>query len=234
VCAPRSFRPRLRLLVIDPDADPDELHEALGPALDVMVCADAAEGLLVAGGMRPDLVVVAAGLPGLSADRVVTLLHRCCDDTPVLIGTGLTDGAAAAAALSAGATACVARPYRPAELLAVLRASRPGSILDDQPVVQAGSLVLDPGAHTVTLRGTPVDLPPQEFRLLQFLLAHAGRIVTRAQLWDTVWAGKSPAASSNTISVHVRRLRLRLGDDPQHPTILTTVGRSGYRLDAPT
>jgi DNA-binding response OmpR family regulator len=69
--------------------------------------------------------------------------------------------------------------------------------------------------------------------LLHFLISHAGRVVSRAQLWEQVW-GRAGSAASNTIAVHVRRLRSRLGDDPRHPSILTTVGRSGYRLYPPS
>jgi DNA-binding response OmpR family regulator len=74
-------------------------------------------------------------------------------------------------------------------------------------------------------------MPPRELRLLHFLMSNQGRVVSQARLWEAVWGGTAPSAS-NTVSVHVRRLRRRLGDDPRRPRLITTVGRSGYLLQA--
>jgi DNA-binding response OmpR family regulator len=77
-----------------------------------------------------------------------------------------------------------------------------------------------------------IPLPPQEFRLLHVLMTHEGRVVSQRELWEAVWGGTAPSAS-NTVSVHVRRLRRRLGEDPRRPRMITTVGRSGYLMQAP-
>lgn len=228
-CAPNRFRPRLLLLVIDPEPAAQSLASALGSGVDVRTCTTAAEGLLVAGGVRPDAVLISADLPDLPAPTLVGLLRRCCA-IPLIVGAGAGRGQQAGEALEAGASACIPHPYPPGKVRALLRAIRPSSVVEEEPTLRCGELELDPAAHTVRLRGTRIDLPPQEFRVLQFLMAHAGKVVTREQLWAGVWGGAGPAAS-NTITVHIRRLRL--GDDPQHPRILTTVGRGGYRLETP-
>lgn len=230
-CAPTRFRPRLLLLVIDPAPAAHTLAAALGSGVDVRICATAAEGLLTAGGVRPDAVLISADLPDVPAPTLVRLLRRCCA-IPVIVGAGGGHGRQAGDALDAGASACIPHPYPAGEVRALLRAIRPAAVLEEEPVLRCGELVLNPAAHTVRLRGSLIEMPPQEFRVLHFLMAHAGKVVTRDQLWAGVWGGNRPAAS-NTITVHVRRLRLRLGDDAQHPQILTTVGGGGYRLESP-
>ena len=226
--APRT---RTRLLVIDPD--PRALVDAgeFGDRLDVRVCASAAEGLVLAGATRPDVVLVCADLADVPAATVVELLDRCCQ-IPVIVAVDGEHAEFAGAALEAGAVACVARPYRAAQLLSLVTAVRPAAPPDEDTPLTCGVLQLSPSAGTVRLRGALVALPPQEFRLLHFLMANEGRVVSQARLWAAVWGGTAPSAS-NTVSVHVRRLRRRLGDDPRDPRILTTVGRSGYLLQGP-
>jgi DNA-binding response OmpR family regulator len=115
--------------------------------------------------------------------------------------------------------------------MSLITAVRPAPPPDEDVVLTCGVLQLSPAAHTVRLRGDLVALPPQEFRLLHFLMANEGRVVSQARLWEAVW-GRTVPSASNTVSVHVRRLRRRLGDDPRDPRIITTVGRSGYLLQA--
>lgn len=225
------FRTRPRLLLIDRGHGVGRLGDLLRGSVDVQVCTTAAEGLIVAGGTRPDVVLAAADLADVPCATLVRLLRRWCG-APVIVGTDGAHAGVAGAVLQAGATACIAQPYRPAEVLALVRSLGFSAAEPEEPEVRCGALVLDPGGQTVRLSGAVIEMPPREFRLLHFLLRHQGRVVSRAQLWEQVWGGVGPT-SSNTIAVHVRRLRARLGDDPRDPSILTTVGRSGYRLRPP-
>ena len=223
---------RVRLLVVDPGPDAQDLAASASAALDVRVCASAAEGLLMAGVLRPDVVLVAADVADVSAATVVELLDRCCE-VPVIVATDGGHAGAAAAALDAGAVACVARPYRAAQVLALVSAVRPfRPVAPEDAVLRSGVLELHPAAGTVRLRGSLIRMPPREFRVLEHLMANEGRVVSQAQLWSAVWGGAAPSAS-NTVSVHVRRLRRRLGDDSPSPTIISTFGRSGYLFQAP-
>lgn len=95
--------------------------------------------------------------------------------------------------------------------------------------VRAGALRLDPTAQEAELHGRRVALPPRETRLLHLLMTNANHVVTREQIRETVWGGEENN-SSNTITVHIQRLRARLGDDPD---IIQTVRRLGYRLVPP-
>jgi DNA-binding response OmpR family regulator len=223
-------RTRTLLLVIDPDPQAAGLLDEFADRLDARVSASAAEGLLMAGSMRPDVVLVRADLSDVPAPTVVELLDRCCR-VPVIVSVDGEHSELAGAALAAGAVACVARPYRAAQLMSLVFALRPAGRVDDGDLIRCGPLELSPGARTVQLRGTVVPLPPQEFRLLHFLMAHEGRVVSQVRLWEAVWDGTAPSAS-NTVSVHMRRLRRRLGEDPRRPQLITTVGRSGYLLQA--
>ena len=176
-------------------------------------------------------MLVVANPGDLPAPTVVTLLDGRCG-IPVIVAADGGQGPLAGAALDAGAVACVPYPYRPAQLLPLLRAVRAPSANPEDRVLRCGALELDADARTVHLRGTPIQLPPREFRLLHFLMTRPGRLVSQAELREAVW-GESGRSGSNTVSVHVRRLRRRLGDDHSPLRIITTVGRSGYRLQPP-
>ena len=97
-------------------------------------------------------------------------------------------------------------------------------------VVRAGALSLDPNAREVWLHGKPVVLPMREFQLLHLLMSHAGRVVTRQEICRSLWGS---AARSNTLTVHIGRLRGRLGDTSRGRMIVSVRGL-GYRLDPPT
>ena len=219
------------LLVADSDVDgSQQLAEVLAEhQVTAIVCADGAEALVAAGAEHPDAVLAAATLPTIGGAALTRALSARTS-IPVVVGIGDADGTAAVEALAAGATACVAHPYRLRELLPILRAIRPDGRADPQPPLEAGGLRLDPSSLEVSLHGRLVRMPMRELRLLQLLMFHADRVVTREQIRDSVWGG-SPG--SNTITVHVQRLRQRLGDDHVDPRMILTVRGVGYRLVPP-
>lgn len=217
------------LLVADPDPDiaSKVAVELEDHAVRVISCADGADALLLAGAEHPDAVLAAAALPTISgATFVRTLAART--GIPVVLGVSEGDGQAAVEGLAAGAAACVVRPYRLSELLPLLLALRP--LEADGPALQAGTLRLDPASLSVQLRGEPVRLPMRELKLLQLLMSNADKVVTREQIHDAVWGG---VQNSNTVTVHVQRLRQRLGDDQHDPKLILTIRGVGYRLVPP-
>jgi DNA-binding response OmpR family regulator len=219
------------LLIADADA---ERASGLAASLaehqvTAIVCADGAEALLAAGAEHPDAVLASATLPTVGGAAITRAL-AARTTIPVVIGIGDGDGPAAAEALAAGATACVAQPYRLRELLPILRAIRPEAMVEAQPPLECGALRLDPSSLEVHLHGRPVRMPMRELRLLHLLMANADRVVTREQIRDSVWGG---VPGSNTITVHVQRLRQRLGDDQVDPRMILTVRGVGYRLVPP-
>jgi DNA-binding response OmpR family regulator len=227
-----GWRPRFLLLVVDPDlaAGGDLVGELERHHVDVEVAASAADALVAAGTIRPDAVLVAAEPGGLSSAEMVRALGRRTD-IPVVVGIGDGQGEQAGVALSSGATACIARPYRINELIPIVKSIRPGATGSLEPAIERGGLRLDPATLEVVLHGRPISLPLREYELLRFFMIHADRVVTRDQIYDTVWGGAAGEAS-NTIAVHIKRLRHRLGDG-RKPGIILTVRGVGYRLVPP-
>lgn len=225
-----SARAQLLLLVVEPQgSEALRLKASLGKQFSLVLTDNAAEALLAAGEFHPDVVLAAAQLHDISSERLVSTLRRH-RPLSVIIGAGPQDGEAAAAAMRAGAAACVVRPYRIPELEPLVRSLRPTRT--PLAPIKCGAVRLDPESQRVFLHDRPIDLPLQEFQLLHLLMTHRDRVLTRDQIRRQLWPGL-PDERSNTITVHVRRLRLRLGDDPWNPTVIATVRGSGYRFTAP-
>ena len=225
-----------RFLLLIADAEPDlasELATELARHhVDVEICIGAADALVAAGTMRPDAVLVAAEPGDLTGAQVVQALAKRTK-IPVMVGIGDGQGDQAGAALACGATACVARPYRLKELIPIMKAIRPDSIGMVEPPIECGALRLDPATLEVFLYGRSIRLPLREYELLRFLMVHADRVLTPDQIYRTVWA-QPTSHRSNTLVVHIRRLRARLGDNQENPSIIKTVRGVGYRLIPPS
>jgi DNA-binding response OmpR family regulator len=230
---PDGWRPRFLLVIADPALDKadDLVQELVRQHVEVEVCVTAADALVAAGAMRPDAVLVAAEPGDLTSSDVVRALARRTN-IPVVVGIGDGQGEHAGAALSAGATACIARPYRLPELIPIMRSIRPETVGTLDPPIKSGALRLDPATLEVLLHGQPVRLPLREYQLLRFFMIHADRVVSREQIYDAVWGGPVRDAS-NTLTVHIKRLRNRLGDDQKAPHIILTVRGVGYRFVPP-
>ncbi|MEU7695222.1 response regulator transcription factor [Microbispora hainanensis] len=216
------------LLVADPDAGlVRQLSAAMqAEGVDVTGVPDGAQALLQAGALRPDAVLVSASLPIVGPVEFVRAV-RLMRAVPVLLGIDFgSDAEQALQALEAGATACVARPYRVPELLPLVQAAfrrQDGH----RTVLTIGDVELDVTAYQVKVGGRVVHLPLREFELLHYLMRNADRTVTREQIMRHVWHS-SDGTSTNTIAVHVKRLRARLGDVDD--TMIQTVRGVGYRL----
>jgi DNA-binding response OmpR family regulator len=222
----------LLLLVADADLESStRLASQLAEhRVTAIVCTDGAEALLAAGSEHPDAVLATARLPTVSGATIARALHARTS-IPVVLGIGDDDGPAAAEALAVGAAACVAHPYRLRELMPILRAIRPEGVVEPEPALECGGLRLDPASMEVHLHGRLIRMPMRELRLLWLLMAQADRVVTRDQIRESVWGG---VPGSNTITVHIQRLRQRLGDDQLNPSLILTVRGMGYRLVPPT
>ena len=229
----------LRVLLVEPESE--QSHQLVlslsGHDVDITVCVDGAEALLRVGLLRPDTIVTSAAPPEVDLETLVRVTRRATD-IPILIGVGPGDSQRALRALAAGATACVNRPYRIPELAALLRGSLPtvdGVTSPEHPSgtgtsLRSGALDLDSLGHRLFVDGHPVDLALREFGIMDFLMRHHGRVVSREELWAEVWHKPLPPVN-NTIAVHIRRLRHKLGDSEARPRFIHTVRGIGYRLD---
>ncbi len=181
---------------------------------------------------QPDLVVLDVMLPGVSGlDLCRALLAR--REIPVILLTARSQEADRIIGLELGADDYVTKPFSPRELVArvraVLRRSRADAFVPD--VLMLGDLEIDLPAREVRLRGRHVRLAAREFDLLAFLARHPRHVFTRDQIMQSVW-GYTAAIDTGTLSVHVRRLREKLEDDPCNPRRIETVWNVGYRLVA--
>lgn len=197
--------------------------------------ADGAEALRLAESADPDLVVLDLMLPKLDGLEVMRRLHEGDGrPVPVILLTARGEESDRLVGLRRGADDYVVKPFSPAELVArvdaVLRRISPPPAGDDAPPpIEVGALRIDPGMRTVTLDGEAVSLTQREFDLLAFLAMHPGQVFSRDQLMDAVW-GFPFYTDTSTVTVHVRRLRAKLGDDPAQPRFVETVWGVGYRL----
>ncbi|MCF6521832.1 response regulator transcription factor [Streptomyces sp. JJ36] len=237
--SPRATSPRDRPvgslpLVLLADAD-EGVHRPLAEQLGayritVVHCTDGATALLETGALRPDLLLVSAGLPVLDGVSVLRAVRQRMT-LPVVLGFSPREAGLVQPALAAGATACLPRPYRPRDVTRLLSLVGRTARTRRQPVV-CGALALDPDSYEVTLRGSRLpQLTVREFRLLELLMRHPGTVVSRERISREVWGARPPRP--NTISVHIARLRERLADDPHRPQIIQTVRGVGYRLLPP-
>lgn len=154
--------------------------------------------------------------------------------TPVIFLTAKTAEADRVKGLELGGDDYITKPFSPRELVArvrnVLRAAGRGGASNE--VLRFGDLEIDLSSMTVQVAGTPVTTTTREFRLLEYLAAHRGRVLTRDQLLDAVWK-ETPFVTPRSIDVYIRRLREKIELDPRHPRYLKTLRGIGYRFEAP-
>lgn len=186
----------------------------------------------------PDLVLLDWMLPGMSGIEFARRLRgeERTRTIPIIMLTARGEEQDKVSGLETGADDYITKPFSPRELVArikaVLRRRAPQATEDP---VSMGGLTLDPATHRVSAGEQPLNLGPTEFRLLHFLMTHAERVHSRAQLLDQVW-GDHVFVEERTVDVHIRRLRCSL-EPSGHESLIQTVRGSGYRLsvqqDAP-
>lgn len=194
--------------------------------------ADGKEGLLLASGGGYDAMVVDRMLPGRDGLSIVRALRAAGDRTPVLVLSALGEVDHRVEGLRAGGDDYLVKPFAFSELHARLEALLRRSASEAPATrLQVADLELDLLARTVSRGGRPLDLQPREFRLLEYLMRHAGQVVTRTMLLEHVWDYHFDP-QTNVIDVHVSRLRRKIDRDFETP-LLHTVRGAGYVLRAP-
>lgn len=196
--------------------------------------ADGPEAVRLAELHRPDLVVLDLMLPGFDGFEVMRRLHeRPGARTAVIMLTARGEESDRLVGFRDGADDYVVKPFSPAELVArvgaVLRRVAPPDGDEGMPPIEHGGLRLEPDSRRVFLDGTDVSLTQREFDLLAYLASHPGRVFSRYHLMDNVWDFPF-FTDTGTVTVHVRRLRAKLGEDPAEPRFIETVWGVGYRF----
>jgi two-component system OmpR family response regulator len=193
--------------------------------------ADGREGLFLAAGGGYDVLILDRMLPKLDGLTILRTLRASGDTTPVLILSALGEVEDRVAGLRAGGDDYLVKPFAYSELHARLEAlarRRGGEV--PQTRLQVADLELDLLARRAERAGTPIALQPREFRLLEYLMRHAGQVVTRTMLLEHVWDYHFDP-QTNVIDVHISRLRAKIDKD-FNPPLLHTVRGAGYILRA--
>jgi two-component system phosphate regulon response regulator PhoB len=221
------------LVVEDEDALATLLHYNLDKeGYRVGVAGDGEEALIMANERAPDLVILDWMLPKVSGIEVCRRLRGRAEtrNVPIIMLTARGEESDRIRGLDTGADDYVVKPFSMVELTArvraVLRRIRPG-LADDR--ITVGDIIIDRVAHRVKRGGKEIHLGPTEFRLLDYLMQHPGRVFSREQLLDAVW-GSDVYVEARTVDVHIGRLRKALNGDADGDPI-RTVRSAGYSLD---
>ena len=222
----------MRILLVEDDAGTaQDIHRALsGAGHLVNHVADGRQGLMEAIGGGFDVLVVDRMLPSLDGLGLVRALRAAGVATPALMLTARAALGDRVEGLDAGADDYLAKPFAVAELLARIHAlgRRPAALNAEPTVLRVADLEMDLLRRSVTRGGQRVDLQPREWRLLEYLLRHAGRVVTRNMLLEGVWDIHFDPRTS-VVETHVSRLRAKLGE----PNLIQTLRGAGYSIRPP-
>ena len=198
----------------------------------VFEARDGEEGLLLAGEVNPDLVILDWMLPQLSGIEVCRRLRSRGEmrNVPVIMLTARGEEPDRIRGLDTGADDYIVKPFSMSEMLArvraVMRRVRPSLVQD---VIEVGEITIDRSNHRVRRSGRDIHLGPTEYRLLDQLMQHPGRVFSREQLLDNVW-GSDIYVEARTVDVHVGRLRKAL-NEPGERDPIRTVRSAGYSFD---
>jgi two-component system OmpR family response regulator len=221
----------MRILIVEDDRDAaDYLVKAfreVGHIADH--AADGEEGLALAGDGQYDVLIIDRMLPKRDGLSVIAALRAKSIETPALILSALGQVDDRIKGLRAGGDDYLPKPYSFAELLArveVLSRRRGGR--GEETVYRVGDLELDRLSHQVTRGADEIVLQPREFRLLEYLMKHAGQVVTRTMLLENVWDYHFDP-QTNVIDVHISRLRSKIDKGFTQP-LLHTVRGAGYMI----
>lgn len=223
----------MKVLVIEDDADAAAFVKRVlveaGHAVDIR--GDGEAGLHQARDGEYDALVVDRMLPGMDGLRLLRSYREGGGRAPALFLSALGEVDHRVEGLQAGGDDYLIKPYAPTELVARVEAlGRRGQGEAPATRLSVGGLEMDLLSRTVLRDGVKIDLQPREFRLLEFLMRHAGQVVTRTMLLEKVWDYHFDP-QTNVIDVHISRLRGKIDKDFNRP-LLHTVRGAGYRLEA--
>ena len=191
--------------------------------------ADGREALYRVAAETYDAAVVDRMLPGVDGLTIIKTMRSAGNHIPVLILSALGDVDDRVKGLKAGGDDYLVKPYAFAELLARLEALlRRGRADTPDTTLKLADLEMDLVGRTVRRAGKPIELKPKEFALLEYLMRHAGHVVTRTMLLENVW-DYSFDPQTNVIDVHISRLRQKIDKGHDKP-LLSTIRGAGYSL----
>ena len=221
------------VLIVD---DEPQVREVVATYLEregfsVRSAADGREALAEIAMKRPDALVLDLMLPEVNGLEVLRKLRAGGDEVPVIVLSARGTEPDRVAGLELGADDYVAKPASPREIAARVRAVLRRSRTTGPRTLSFGSVEVDVGSRQVTKAGEQVELRPKEFDLLVRLASTPGEVMSRQDLLRDVWGSSSEWQDPGTVTVHVRRLRRAIENDPANPDFIVTVYGIGYRFD---
>jgi DNA-binding response OmpR family regulator len=223
-----------RVLVVDDD---ETVRDVVRRYLErdgheVVVAGDGESALQLVARQVPDLVVLDLMLPGIDGLEVCRRLRQR-HSVPIVMLTALGEEEDRVVGLQLGADDYVTKPFSPRELAlrvgSVLRRAKGAPAGPAMGELRDGDLRLDTVARSASLNGAPLALTTREFDLLVFFMVNPGQAFSRPQLLERVWGWDF--GDQSTVTVHVRRLREKIEEDPANPKRIVTVWGVGYRFD---
>jgi DNA-binding response OmpR family regulator len=217
------------IYVVEDDPDVSQLieHNLRAVGYEVSTFFSGAPVVSEAATAQPALFLLDIMLPGINGFDLCRQIRQNeqLSKTPIIFLSARSQETDRLQAFDLGADGYITKPFSPRELIARVR-----NVLRSQ-VIQLGDLEIDVASMTVRVQGQAVLTTVREFRLLEYLARHRGRVFTRDQLLDAVWKEGS-FVTPRSIDVFVRRLREKIERDPRHPRYLKTLRGIGYRLEA--
>jgi len=185
----------------------------------------------------PDVIVLDVMMPHVDGREVCRRLRMAGNWTPIIMLTQVGGPTERAMSLEEGADDYINKPFDPGELVARIHAVLRRAQVGQRPPASAnrlasGDLLIDRQAHRAWLVGQEVPLKAKAFAVLEYLMLHAGEVISRERLLDDVW-GWDEALMSRTVDVRIAELRRYLGDDADRPRFIETVPGAGYRFVGP-
>lgn len=227
-----------RILIVD---DEKEIADLVTLYLEnenftVFKCYTAADALACIGEEKLDLAILDVMLPDMSGFEICQRIRRE-HNYPVIMLTAKGEATDKITGLTLGADDYMTKPFLPLELVARVKAQLRRykryntGIQPDEDVIIRGALVLNVKTHECTLNEKPLSLTPTEFSILKLLCQRGGNVVSSEELFREVWGDEYFTKNNNTITVHIRHLREKMGDSFESPKYIKTVWGVGYKIE---
>jgi len=234
---------RQKILIVDDDTNIAELISLYltKECFDTKTVNDGEEALAAFEQYMPNLILLDLMLPGIDGYQVCREI-RAKSDTPIIMLSAKSEDTDKIAGLGFGADDYVTKPFRPLELVARVNAqlrrykrynpAQASSQEQASDLLLHSGLEMNTGTHACFLNGKPLSLTPTEFSILRILLERKGKVVSSEELFHEIWKDEYYSKSNDdTITVHIRHLREKLGDTIDSPKYITTIWGVGYKIE---
>ncbi|MDP4091997.1 MAG: response regulator transcription factor [Bacillota bacterium] len=224
-----------RVLIVDDEVEIAEIIRDYlrAEGYEVKLASDGEDGLRSFKSFDPQLVILDVMMPGLDGMEVCRII-RSQSSIPIIMLSAKSSDIDKILGLGLGADDYISKPFSPGELVARVKAHFRRymhlSNTQQSDILEFGNLKIDSRSYQVTVNGNKAELAAKEFELLNFMANHPGQVFTREQLFNQIW-GFDEYGDINTVTVHIRKIREKIEQDPSNPDYVKTVWGVGYKFD---